>query len=324
MVGSVIVHNEKIIGEGYTSPYGGPHAEVNAIRSVINPSLLKDATLYVTLEPCSHYGKTPPCADLIIKNNIPRVVIGIKDPNIIVAGQGIQKLEKAGCQVIVGVLENACREHHIRFLTFHQKQRPYVILKWAETLDGFMAPEFKNRNPDPQPFWITNIRSRQLVHQWRSEEQAILVGTNTVLADNPELNVRSWHGTSPTRVVLDRRLGIAQNFHILDGSIKTLVFTDVTDTDKYLPGIDYEPIDFSSNVIQQICDALFKYNLLSVIIEGGAKTLQAFIDKDIWDEARIFTGNTQFGNGLKAPSVSGRLEELRTLEADTLKVLRND
>src|SRR5690606_35327449 len=178
-----------------------------------------------------------PCADLIIKHKIPRVVIGIKDPNLKVAGQGIQKLIDAGCEVTVGILEKECREHHRRFLTFHQKKRPYIILKWAGTLDGYMAPEPEMRNSVPQPYWITNTRSRQLVHQWRSEEQAILVGTNTVLLDNPKLNVRSWYGTSPTRIVVDRQLKIDRTFHVLDGSIKTLVVTEVTAKEKYLPDI---------------------------------------------------------------------------------------
>ena len=324
MVGSVIVHNEKIIGEGYTSPYGGPHAEVNAIKSVAEPSLLKNATLYVTLEPCSHYGKTPPCADLIVEHKIPRVVIGISDPNTKVAGKGIQKLKEAGCEVTVGVLEKECREHHRRFLTFHQKKRPFIILKWAETLDGFMAPEPEKRTTDPQPYWITNARSRQLVHQWRSEEQAILVGTNTVLIDNPKLNLRFWYGTSPTRIIIDRKLKIDQTFHILDGSIKTLVITEVTTSDNYLPGICYETIDFSKNVARQIGEKLYKNNLLSVIVEGGAKTLKTFIEEGLWDEARIFTGNAQFGKGLKSPNISGRWMESNTIEKDTLKILRND
>ena len=324
MVGSVIVHNKKIIGEGFTSPFGGPHAEVNAIRSVADPSLLGEATLYVTLEPCSHYGKTPPCADLIVEHKIPRVVIGIKDPHTKVAGKGIQKLKDAGCEVVVGVLDRECREHHRRFLTFHQKKRPYIILKWAGTTDGFMAPERDKRDSAPQPYWITNTRSRQLVHQWRSEEQAILVGSNTALLDNPELNVRSWYGNSPTRIVIDRTLKINPTSHLLDGSIKTLVITEITATGKYLPGIGYEVIDFSKNTGARICEVLYRNNLISLIVEGGARTLQTFIDEGLWDEARIFTGNILFGNGLKSPVISGNLKESKILEGDTLKVLRND
>ncbi len=225
MVGSVIVHNEKIIGEGFTSPCGGPHAEVNAINSVNDKSLLKKATLYVTLEPCSHFGKTPPCADFIVANKIPRVVVGVKDPHEKVAGMGIQKLRDAGCEVEVGVLEEECREHHKRFLTFHEKKRPYIILKWAESSDGFLAPDKSEREANPEPYWITNKKSRQLVHQWRSEEHAILVGTNTVLEDNPKLNVRDWAGNSPIRIVVDRDLRIPSNNNIYDGSVSTLVLT---------------------------------------------------------------------------------------------------
>ena len=200
MVGCVVVHDGKIIGEGYTSPYGGPHAEVNAINSVKDKKLLSKATLYVTLEPCSHYGKTPPCADLIAAHKIPQVVIGLKDPHSKVAGKGIEKLEQSGCEVTVGILEEACRWHLKRFLSFHERNRPYIILKWAESKDGFIAPEANKRNSEPEPFWITNTYSQQLVHKWRSEEQAILVGTNTVLEDNPKLTSRNWTGKNPIRV----------------------------------------------------------------------------------------------------------------------------
>ena len=187
MVGAVIVHENKIMGEGFTSPFGGPHAEVNAINSVADKSLLPQSTIYVTLEPCSHFGKTPPCADLIVKHKIPRVVIGLLDPHDKVAGKGVKKLMDAGCEVTVGVLEKECREHHKRFLTFQEKKRPFIILKWAETADGFIAPEKTLRSQNKEPYWITNTYSRQLVHKWRTEEQAILVGTNTVLDDNPKL-----------------------------------------------------------------------------------------------------------------------------------------
>ncbi len=201
MVGAVIVNENRIIGEGFTSAFGGSHAEVNAIRSVQDKSLLKSSTLYVTLEPCSHYGKTPPCADLIIKMGLKKVVIGLIDPHEKVAGNGIKKLEASGCIVQVGILQKECAEHHKRFLTFYTKKRPYIILKWAETADGFIAPEPSQREIDKKPFWITNTTSRQLVHKWRSEEPGILVGNNTVLADNPKLNLRDWKGHAPTRIV---------------------------------------------------------------------------------------------------------------------------
>ncbi|MFD2098367.1 bifunctional diaminohydroxyphosphoribosylaminopyrimidine deaminase/5-amino-6-(5-phosphoribosylamino)uracil reductase RibD [Flagellimonas iocasae] len=318
MVGCVIVHHEKIIGEGFTSPYGGPHAEVNAINSVENKSLLPEATLYVTLEPCSHYGKTPPCADLIIKHNIPAVVIGIKDPHDKVAGKGIEKLEAAGCKVTVRVLEDECRAHLKRFLTFQEQKRPYIILKWAETADGFIAPDPNLRKSNPEPFWITNPYSKQLVHQWRSQEQAILVGTNTVLEDNPKLNTRDWVGKNPIRVVLDRDLKIGSSFHVMDGSVKTLVLTQIEDKSKYLNGIDYEVIDFSKPVAKQICEVLYKHSITSLLVEGGSKTLQTFIDEGLWDEARIFEAEKFFENGIQAPRFIGKLLSEESILSDTL------
>ncbi|MFS4492083.1 bifunctional diaminohydroxyphosphoribosylaminopyrimidine deaminase/5-amino-6-(5-phosphoribosylamino)uracil reductase RibD [Maribacter sp. 2308TA10-17] len=324
MVGAVIVNNGIIIGEGFTSPYGGPHAEVNAIQSVLDTSLLKEATLYVTLEPCSHFGKTPPCADLIIKHKIQSVVIGILDPHDKVAGKGIQKLKDAGCNVTTGVLEQECRKHHKRFLTFHKKKRPYIILKWAETLDGFIAPEKEKRNDKLQPYWITSPNSLQMVHQWRAEEQTILVGTNTVLEDNPKLDVRHWEGESPSRIVLDRNLKIRGDYHVLDGSIPTVILTEVTDTSKHLEGITYKLIDFKKDIGLQIATTLWEENFNSVLIEGGSKTLQTFIDAGLWDEARVFTGNTNFKKGIKAPEFSGKLISSRKIERDHLKIYRND
>ena len=323
MVGSVIVHKGKIIGEGYTSPYGGAHAEVNAVNSVKDKKLLTEVTLYVTLEPCSHYGKTPPCADLIIKHQIPNVVIGLLDPHEKVAGKGVEKLKAAGCNVIVGVLEKECREHHKRFLTYHIKKRPYIILKWAETADGFIAPSQDKRRNNPEPYWISNPYSQQLVHQWRSQEQAILVGTNTVLADNPKLNVRHWKGQNPIRIVLDRELKISNKHNVLDGSIKTIIIT------AHLPknpqhGITYKVIDFENNLAIQICTILHKHEILSVIIEGGAKTLQSFIDSQLWDEARIFKGKDQFEEGLKSPRIHGFLEKETQIESDILTLLKHD
>jgi len=323
-VGAVLVHNEKIIGEGYTSPYGGPHAEVNAIQSVTDDALLREATLYVTLEPCSHFGKTPPCADLIVKNEIPKVVIGLLDPHEKVAGKGIQKLKDAGCEVVIGVLEKECREHHKRFITFHEKKKPYIILKWAETLDGFIAPTKEKRNENPAPFWITNSYSRQMVHQWRAEEQAILVGTNTVLEDNPKLDIRKWEGQNPFRIVLDRELKIKSDYHVLDGSTPTLILTAVTDTSKYLKGIEYDLIDFSQDLAQQICAILWKRNLTSLLIEGGSKTLQTFIDNDLWDEARVFIGETSFTKGTKAPELTGSCISTKKVGTDNLNTYRND
>ena len=324
MVGCVITHKKTIIGEGFTSPFGGPHAEVNAIRSVKNKELLKKSTLYVTLEPCAHHGKTPPCVDLIITSKIPRVVIGVKDPHDKVSGKGIEKLLAAGCEVIAPLLENKCREHHKRFLTFHEKKRPYIILKWAQTRDGFIAPEINAREKDPRPFWITNRYSRQKVHQWRSEEQAILIGTNTVLLDNPRLTTRSWAGNSPLRIILDKELKTPSSYNIFDGAAKTLIFTQGEIPGNTTGGIEYESIDFSQKVASQICDTLFKRNIQSVIIEGGAATISTFIKADLWDEARIFYGTNSFGTGLKAPVITGKEISLKQIGLDTLSILRND
>ncbi|MCR8669097.1 bifunctional diaminohydroxyphosphoribosylaminopyrimidine deaminase/5-amino-6-(5-phosphoribosylamino)uracil reductase RibD [Aestuariibaculum sp. M13] len=308
MVGSVIVYNNKIIGEGFTSAYGGNHAEVNAINSVKDKNLLKEATIYVTLEPCSHYGKTPPCSDLIIKHEIPKIVIGCLDDNILVAGKGIEKLRNAGRHVTVGILEQECKEHHKRFFTFHNKKRPYIILKWAETADGFIAPQTKD---EQKPVWITNTFSRQLVHKWRAEEQAILVGTNTVLQDNPSLTTRDWTGQHPIRVVLDAEAKLPKNLSVFRNEAKTITITK-------------ENIDFSENIAQQITELLYKENITSIIIEGGAKTLQTFIDENLWDEARIFTGSTTFKAGTKTPKFSGKLISEEHIINDTLKTYTND
>ena len=323
MVGAVLTYNNSIIGEGFTSRYGGPHAEANAIQSVTDKALLKKATLYVTLEPCSHHGKTPPCVDLIIQSQIPKVVIGTLDPHEKVAGKGIQKLKDAGCKVTIGVLEKECQQHHKRFLSLHQKKRPYIILKWGETLDGFIAPSNKMRTKNLEPYWITNIYSRQLVHQWRAEEQAILVGTNTVLKDNPKLNVRYWTGENPLRILLDKNLKIDDSFHVLDGSCPTLVLTEITDTRHYKKNIDYELIDFSKDVALQICKVLCKRNIISIIIEGGSQTLQTFVNANLWDEARIFTGQNSFNEGLKAPKLKGNLIQSRKINQDILNTYMN-
>jgi len=306
-VGAIIVFENKIIGEGFTSPYGGPHAEVNAIHSVANKSLLSKSTLYVSLEPCSHYGKTPPCSDLVIASKIPNVVIGAVDSNIKVAGNGIKKLIESGVNVTVGILEKECRASNIRFFTFHEKKRPYIILKWAESQDGFIAPKTKN---EQKPVWITNEFSRQLVHKWRSEEQAILVGTQTVIDDNPKLNVRDWTGKNPTRIVLDQNDRIPKESHIFDNQAKTIVLSSAE-------------IDFSENIANQITNFLFKNNIQSVIIEGGRQTLQTFIDANLWDEARIFKGQLFFENGTKAPIFKSKWTERHYILEDELLIFKN-
>ena len=323
MVGCVIVKDNTIISEGYTSPYGGAHAEVNAINAVKDKSLLLNATLYVTLEPCAHYGKTPPCVNLILKHKIPEVIIGIEDPNEKVAGKSIQLLKESGCKVRVGVLKNKCREHHKRFLSYQEKKRPYIILKWAVTKNGFIAPTEDLRDSSPQPFWISNTYAKQLVHQWRAEEQAILVGTNTVLADNPKLNIRTWEGKNPVRLVIDRKLKIPKDSHIFDASVKTIIITNTHDVDKQVKGIDYELTEFK-NLAQEICTILYKHEINSVIIEGGTKTLQSFINDGLWDEARIFTGDAFFSEGILAPKISGTQKSTKKLLSNTLTVLTND
>ncbi|WP_300440814.1 bifunctional diaminohydroxyphosphoribosylaminopyrimidine deaminase/5-amino-6-(5-phosphoribosylamino)uracil reductase RibD [Christiangramia sp.] len=320
MVGSVIVHNGKIIGEGWHQKAGEPHAEVNAINSVKDEKLLKQATIYVSLEPCSHFGKTPPCSDLIIAKGIKKVVIGTMDPFAKVAGRGIKKLMDAGCEVKVGILEEECFELNKRFFTYHKKQRPYIILKWAQTEDGFIAPKERN---EKRPVWITNKYSGQLVHKWRSEEASILVGTNTAIKDNPSLNVRNWTGNDPVRIVIDRERKIPEDYALLDGKQQTIVLCQHTENSN-LKNLIFKQIDFSENIAGQICMILFKNELQSVIIEGGSKILQQFIDKNLWDEARIFTGRVQFKEGIKAPEISGRIIEEKKITDDTLKIYKND
>jgi len=320
-VGAVIVHNNYIISEGFTSAYGGNHAEVNAIHSVKDQSLLKTSTLYVSLEPCSHFGKTPPCSDLIIKHEIPKVVIGTIDPFAKVAGKGVEKLKNAGCEVILSVLEAECIASNKRFFTFHQHQRPYIILKWAETQDGFID-KIRQKNDPIQPNWITNSFSRQLVHKWRSEEQAILVGTNTAMTDNPKLNTRNWHGKNPVRVVLDKSLRIPESYSLFDQTIKTIVLTEKNRENT--ENIIFELLDFSQNIATQICAILYKHEIQSVIIEGGKQTLQTFIDANLWDEARVFKGNIWFKNGIEAPTFRGKLQTEQTILDNSLHIFTND
>lgn len=320
-VGAVIVYQNKIIGEGFTSPHGENHAEVNAINAVENKSLLKEATIFVTLEPCSHFGKTPPCADLIVKHQLKQVIIGCLDSNSLVAGKGVSHLENAGINVIVGVLETECRMHHKRFFKVQENKRPYIILKWAETKDGFVAPIAKN---EIKPIFISNTYSQQLVHKLRSAEHAILVGTKTVLADNPKLNIRSWSGENPIRVVLDNTLRIPKNSNILDGSTKTIIITSAKDKNIVSSkNLIFEEIDFSKNIAKQVCEVLSKYQIQSLIVEGGTQTLQTFIDEKLWDEAMVFVGNTSFVKGVKSPIITKEFKE-EFIESDVLKRYTND
>lgn len=319
MVGAVIVHNDRIIGEGYHQKYGEAHAEVNAINQVINKftnpaELLKQSVIYVSLEPCSHYSKTPPCADLIVKHQIPKVIVGCRDPFEQVNGKGLEKLRNAGIEVICGVLEEECQWLNRRFFTRVQKHRPYIILKWAQTADGFFAPA------DGTQHWITGIESRKLVHQWRSEEDAVLIGKNTAAIDNPQLNVRYGGGRPPKRIVIDRKLKLNQGLHIFDESVETLIFnemkTEIDGNNKY---IALE--DFDRYVPQYILYQLYLRDIQSIIIEGGAYTLNTFIEAGLWDEARIFTGNINLNKGIKAPAISGLLTGRYSSGCDTLKIL---
>ena len=307
MVGAVIVCDGRIIGEGFHRKYGEPHAEVNAIGSVREKSFLDRSVLYVNLEPCSHHGKNPPCADLIIASRIPHVVVGSADPNPLVAGQGIAKLRDAGIEVTEHVLEEECDRLNIRFMTFHRKKRPYIVLKWAQTSDGFIDV-VRDQNVVGRPTWITGWYEQTLVHKWRTEEQAIMVGTNTATADNPFLNIRRWHGRQPLRMTLDRQLRLPPSLNLFDGSMPTLVFTEKQPPDKGIHPLDtanvsYSTVPFDENLPQHILDELYNRKIISLLIEGGAQLLQTFIDAGLWDEARIFTGKTKFGDGVKAPGI---------------------
>ena len=295
MVGAVLVHNDRVIGEGYHQQFGEAHAEVNCIRSV--PAELKhlipDSTLYVSLEPCAHFGKTPPCADLIIDQKIPRVIIGCTDVFDEVAGKGIEKLEAAGVEVKIGVLGHQAIELNSRFFTFHTKRRPYVILKWAQTADLRVAPADQSR------LFISNELANRLVHKFRSEEASIMVGTNTALLDNPSLTNRLWSGRDPVRIVIDKGLRIPRAHHLFDGSVKTIVFNSQVNSDGV---VQFIRLNNEVNYLPEILESLYNQNIQSVLVEGGTKLLNSFISLNLWDEARIITNlGLQVGEGLQAP-----------------------
>ncbi|RUA10922.1 MAG: bifunctional diaminohydroxyphosphoribosylaminopyrimidine deaminase/5-amino-6-(5-phosphoribosylamino)uracil reductase RibD [Flavobacteriia bacterium] len=323
LVGCVIVHNGKIIGEGWHQKAGEPHAEVNAINSVKDESLLPESTLYVNLEPCSHRGRTPPCSDLIVRKKIKNVVIGSVDYNSQVYGKGIDHLKKHGCNVIVGIKEKECYELNKRFFTFHKKKRPYIILKWAETRDGFIFPDKKDEEGVAKPVWITNKYSLQKVHQLRANEQSILVGFNTAKIDNPRLNLRDYFGKDPLRLLIDKNLKTSADSYLLDRKTKTVVFNAIKDKniDKNLI---YIKLDFSEDVPRQIVKYLYEQEIQSLIVEGGAVTLQSFIEEGLWDEAWIFTGDVSFQKGLKAPVLEGNLKERIPIVNDELRIYTND
>lgn len=301
MVGSVIVHNNKIIGEGYHTLCGSPHAEVNAIDSVKDKELLKSSTLYVNLEPCSHFGKTPPCSLYIRKVGIPKVVVGCRDSYSEVNGRGIDNLRANGVEVVNGVLEAESRELNRRFFTFHEKYRPYIILKWAQTQDGFIDIN-RTIDSEKQPTWISDPRTRQLVHKWRGEEPSILVGSQTALFDNPSLTARDWKGSNPLRLVVDRAGVLPQNLHLFDGTAKTVVYS-LSDATTHF-NAETVVVNSSQSLVQDILDDLYKRDIHSVVVEGGTKLINLFLEQNMWDEARVIIGNKSFGDGLKAPRIN--------------------
>jgi len=320
LVGCVIVYKGKIIGEGFHRKYGEAHAEVNAIRSVVNQDLFTESTLYVNLEPCAHHGKTPPCSDLIIEKKIPRVVIGSKDIHSLVAGRGIKRLQDAGVEVTVGVLEQVCWDLNKRFFTYHQFKRPYVILKWAQSKDGFLDRDREENETGVN--WITSESTKHLVHLWRSQEDAILVGRKTVEIDNPALTVRDVIGKNPLRIVIDKQLSLHHDYNIFSTEARTIVFNEKTN-EVVSENLQHIKINFDGSELQQLLHHLYENNIQSIIIEGGAFTLHQFIEQNLWDEARVLTGDVFFNSGLKAPTIRSNANEVRQLDTDKLEVFYN-
>ena len=304
-VGCIIVYKNKIISEAYSNPHGFSHAEINAINKITDKSILKDCSLYVTLEPCCHFGKTPPCCDEIIKCGLSKVVIGIIDPSEKVNGKGIRKLNANGVDVKVSILENECKNLHRNFICYHTKKRPFIILKWAETKDGFISPSKKNSN---KPYLISCNKSRQLVHKWRSTENSILVGYNTVVDDNPRLTTRHVVGENPIRIVLDPRNQLNESFKIFDSQSKTIKVT-----------LKKENCD--KKYIDDVLNYLYEKQIQSIIVEGGKKTLELFIENNKWDEARIFVGQNKLENGKKSPKIHGKIIDQYKVDSDLLKII---
>jgi len=321
MVGSVIVHKGLIIGEGYHRKYGESHAEVNAVKSVYDKSLLKQSTLYVSLEPCAHVGKTPSCAKMIVELGIPKVVVGSIDSYFQVAGKGIEILKSANIEVITGVLEKECLKLNDRFYTYHQKNRPYIILKWAKTLDGFID-YMRDPNEDTKAEWITNELCKTIVHKLRTEEDAFMVGTNTIILDDPQLTARKWAGRNPVRITIDQYCQLDKSYKVFDNQAHTIVFNSVKDENS--GNVSYIKVDFSQNIIPQILEVLFELEIQSLVVEGGAKTLESFISMDLWDKALVFTGNQLFIKGVKSPSISCVKSRTTTFGDSTLELFYNN
>lgn len=315
MVGCVIVKDNHIIGEGWHKKYGEPHAEAEAIRSVKDPEALKGAVLYVNLEPCTHHGKTPPCADLIIKYPFKKVVICNMDSNPLVAGKGIKKIQEAGIEVQTGLMEDFGREFNIRFFTFMEKKRPYVILKWAETADGFIAKE------NYESKWISNALSRKLVHKWRSEEGAVMVGRNTALHDNPRLNVRDWEGRDPVRIVYDKDCSLPENIELRKGAQKTLYYNSKKSAEE--GHISYIKLNPEKTLAENILADLYERKISSVMIEGGSGLFNLFIKQDMWDEARVFRSDKKFEKGIRRPALDIREYKSVQIRNNELIVVRS-
>ncbi len=318
MVGAVIVHAGRIIGEGRHEVYGTAHAEVNAVNSVAETDrkLLPESTIYVSLEPCCIFGKTPPCTNLILENKIPEVVISCLDATPEVAGNGVQILRDAGVKVTTGILEKEGRDLARFRNTFAGKNRPYILLKFAQSADGFMGKE-------GEQIWLTNAYSKRKVHKMRAETDAILVGTNTAATDNPQLNSRYWSGRPPLRLVIDRTLRLPQTLNLFDDSQPTLVFTEKDISTEGFERTRFITLDFSENVPRQIAETLAGGNVTSLIVEGGAQTLQSFIDAGLWDEAHIFTVKKRLNDGIAAPKISGEVKNREEIAGDELTVLLN-
>lgn len=321
MVGSVIVHDGLIIGEGYHLKAGGPHAEVNAITSVKDKSLLATSVIYVNLEPCSHFGKTPPCAGLIISSGLRKVIIGTKDTSEKVSGKGTAMLKKAGLEVRTGVLEKECRSINRRFFTFNERKRPYIILKWAQSADGFLDIE-RGKDTVQRPTWITGEAERVLVHKWRAAEQAILVGAGTMRADDPKLNVRDWTGENPIRLILSSSGYLEQQLMMFGTDGINIVFTH--NAGAKINGAVTVKLDEGRESSAQVSEYLYNMGIQSLIIEGGASVLNHFIKTDLWDEARIFYGEVIFKTGIKAPVTDGRILSRKQFSHSTLDVILNE
>lgn len=320
LVGCVIVHSGRIIGEGYHRAFGEAHAEVNAIASVKESGLLPESTLYVNLEPCAHYGKTPPCTALILEKKIPGVVIGTPDPNPLVKGKGIACLEDGVVQVKQGVLESECRGLNKRYFTFHQEKRPWILLKWAKSRDGFMDRNREGKDPGGVN-WITGKEARQWVHRWRSEEQAILVGTRTARIDDPELTVRDWEGNNPLRLIIDRKGTLPGGLKLFNDDADTLVFTSKPASPR--KGVKYVEVPLEEDYLSFILSHLHDIGIQSLLVEGGATLLNSFLEQGIWDEARVFTGVPEFSSGIASPRIQVSPEEKIYLGGDLLEIYRN-